>query len=98
MLKGKTVVLGVSGSIAAYKIANLASGEARCYVNGVLVQTLTANVLEFSSNALDQKFLIGRDTTLRYAEGDGEYWENREWEKKDEGKQEGAERKHILTL
>ena len=25
MLKGKTVILGVSGSIAAYKIANLAS-------------------------------------------------------------------------
>ena len=25
MLKGKTVVLGVTGSIAAYKIANLAS-------------------------------------------------------------------------
>ena len=27
MLKGKTVVLGVTGSIAAYKIANLASKE-----------------------------------------------------------------------
>ena len=25
MLKGKTIVLGVTGSIAAYKIANLAS-------------------------------------------------------------------------
>ena len=25
MLKGKTVILGVTGSIAAYKIANLAS-------------------------------------------------------------------------
>ena len=30
MLKGKTVVLGVTGSIAAYKIANLASDGYKC--------------------------------------------------------------------
>ena len=53
------------------------TGEARCYVNGELKQTLTENVLAYSDNALEQKFLIGRDTALRYAEGDGEYWENR---------------------
>ncbi|MBR2971517.1 MAG: hypothetical protein IKC61_01140, partial [Clostridia bacterium] len=58
-------------------VHDLASGEARCYVNGVLMQTLTENVLEYRSDAFDQKFLIGRDTALRYAEGDGEYWENR---------------------
>ena len=59
-------------------VNDVASGEARCYVDGVLIQTLTGNVLEFSSNALDQKFLIGRDTIYRYAEGDGEHWENRQ--------------------
>ena len=32
MLKGKTVLLGVSGSIAAYKIASLASADdAECH-------------------------------------------------------------------
>jgi hypothetical protein len=58
-------------------VHDTASGEARCYVNGELKQTVTENVLDYSANALDQKFLIGRDTALRYAEGDGEYWENR---------------------
>ena len=53
------------------------NGEARCYVDGELKQTVTENVVSYSSSALDQKFLIGRDTALRYAEGDGEYWENR---------------------
>ena len=58
-------------------VHDVASGEARCYVNGELKQTLTENVLGYSANAYDQKFLVGRDTALRYAEGDGEYWENR---------------------
>ena len=58
-------------------VHDVANGEVRCYVNGELKQTLTENVLAYSDNALDQKFLIGRDTALRYAEGDGEYWENR---------------------
>ena len=58
-------------------VHDVASTEARCYVNGELKQTLTENVVAYSDNALDQKFLIGRDTALRYAEGDGEYWENR---------------------
>ena len=58
-------------------VHDVASGEARCYVDGELVQTLTENVLEYSDKAYDQKFLIGRDSSLRYAEGDGEYWENR---------------------
>ena len=58
-------------------VHDVANGEALCYVNGVLQQTVTDNVSAYSSSVLDQKFLIGRDTTLRYAEGDGEYWENR---------------------
>ncbi len=58
-------------------VHDIASGEARCYVNGELKQTLTDDVSAYSSNILNNKFLIGRDTTLRYAEGDGEYWENR---------------------
>ena len=58
-------------------VHDVASGEARCYVNGELKQTLTDNVYAYAVNAFDNKFLIGRDTTVRYAEGDGEYWENR---------------------
>ena len=58
-------------------VHDVASGEARCYVNGELKQTVTENVLAYGTNALSNKFLIGRDTALRYAEGDGEYWENR---------------------
>ena len=36
MLKGKTVVLGVTGSIAAYKIANLASMLVKKHANCLL--------------------------------------------------------------
>ncbi|MCR5784624.1 MAG: bifunctional phosphopantothenoylcysteine decarboxylase/phosphopantothenate--cysteine ligase CoaBC [Eubacterium sp.] len=57
MLKGKTVVLGVSGSIAAYKIANLASAlvklnadvhvimtkNATNFINPITFETLTKN-------------------------------------------------------
>ena len=57
MLKGKTVVLGVSGSIAAYKIADLASklSKLRCdvhvimtknatnFINPITFETLTSN-------------------------------------------------------
>ncbi len=57
MLKGKTVVLGVTGSIAAYKIANLASSlvklhadvhvimtrNATNFINPITFETLTSN-------------------------------------------------------
>ena len=57
MLKGKTVVLAVTGSIAAYKIANLASmlKKLRCnvhvlmtrnatnFINPITFETLTSN-------------------------------------------------------
>ena len=57
MLKGKTVVLGVTGSIAAYKIANLASmlsklhadihvlmtQNATNFINPITFETLTGN-------------------------------------------------------
>ena len=57
MLKGKTVVLGVTGSIAAYKIANLASAlvklhadvhvimtqNATNFINPITFETLTSN-------------------------------------------------------
>ena len=59
-------------------VHDVASGEVRCYVDGVLKQTIAdTTVLDYADNAYDQNFLIGRDTALRYAEGDGEYWENR---------------------
>ena len=57
MLKGKTVVLAVTGSIAAYKIANLASmlkklhcdvqvlmtKNATNFINPIAFETLTSN-------------------------------------------------------
>lgn len=45
MLKGKTVVLGVSGSIAAYKIAYLASSLKKLYADVQVI--LTRNATEF---------------------------------------------------
>ena len=57
MLKGKTIILGVTGSIAAYKIANLASmlkkleadvhvimtKNATNFINPITFETLTGN-------------------------------------------------------
>ena len=45
MLKGKTVLLGVSGSIAAYKIANLASMLKKLHCNEHVL--MTANATNF---------------------------------------------------
>ena len=42
MLKGKTVVLGVSGSIAAYKIADLASKLSKLHCNVHVIMTRNA--------------------------------------------------------
>ena len=42
MLKGKTVILGVTGSIAAYKIANLASMLAKLHCNVHVIMTKNA--------------------------------------------------------
>ena len=45
MLKGKTVVLGVTGSIAAYKIANLASMLVKLHADVHVL--MTANATNF---------------------------------------------------
>ena len=45
MLQGKTVVLGVTGSIAAYKIANLASMLKKLHCN--VHVTMTQNATNF---------------------------------------------------
>ena len=42
MLKGKTVILGVTGSIAAYKIANLASMLVKLHCNAHVIMTKNA--------------------------------------------------------
>ena len=42
MLKGKTVVLAVSGSIAAYKIASLASALKKLHANVQVLMTKNA--------------------------------------------------------
>lgn len=42
MLKGKTVVLGVTGSIAAYKIANLASALVKLHADVTVIMTKNA--------------------------------------------------------
>ena len=39
MLKGKTVVLGVTGSIAAYKIANLARMHVKKHTENNVIMT-----------------------------------------------------------
>ena len=42
MLKGKTVVLGITGSIAAYKMANVASSLAKRHCDGQVMMTKNA--------------------------------------------------------
>ena len=42
MLKGKTVVLGVTGSIAAYKIASLASSLVKLHADVHVLMTQNA--------------------------------------------------------
>ena len=42
MLKGKTVILGVSGSIAAYKIASLASALVKLHCDVHVIMTKNA--------------------------------------------------------
>ena len=42
MLKGKTIILGVTGSIAAYKIANLASSLVKLHANVHVIMTKNA--------------------------------------------------------
>ena len=68
MLKGKTVVLGVTGSIAAYKIANLASmlvklhadvnvimtRNATNFINPITLETLTGN--KYLIDTFDRNF------------------------------------------
>ena len=44
MLKGKTVVLAVSGSIAAYKIASLASALGKLHADVQVLMTQNATV------------------------------------------------------
>ena len=69
MLKGKTVVLGVTGSIAAYKIANLASSlvklhadvhvimtkNATNFINPIAFETLTKN--KCMTDTFDRSFM-----------------------------------------
>ena len=69
MLKGKTVVLGVTGSIAAYKIANLASSlvklhadvhvimtkNATNFINPIAFETLTKN--KCMTDTFDRNFM-----------------------------------------
>ena len=42
MLKGKTVVLGITGSIAAYKMANVASSLAKMHCDVQVIMTKNA--------------------------------------------------------
>ena len=70
MLKGKTVVLGVTGSIAAYKIANLASSlvklhadvhvimtkNASNFINPIAFETLTKN--KCMTDTFDRNFIF----------------------------------------
>lgn len=72
MLKGKTVVLGVTGSIAAYKIANLASmlvklnadvhvimtRNATYFINPITFETLTGNKCLVDTFDRDFKFNV----------------------------------------
>ena len=60
MLKGKTVVLGVTGSIAAYKIAGLASRLVKLHadVHVIMTKNATNFIQKFCCTFLLLKFLF----------------------------------------
>lgn len=49
MLKGKTVLLGITGSIAAYKIAYLASALKKLHADVHVLMTENATILSIRS-------------------------------------------------
>lgn len=49
MLSGKNVVLGVTGSIAAYKIANLASALVKLHADVTVIMTKMRQILSIPS-------------------------------------------------
>ena len=73
MLKGKTVILGVSGSIAAYKIANLASMlvKLQCEVHVIMTKNATNFINPVTFEALtNQKCLVDNfDRSFQYHVG-----------------------------
>ena len=71
MLKGKTVVLGVSGSIAAYKIANLASmlKKLHCNVHVLMTQNATnfINPITFETLTENKCLIDTFDRNFQYS-------------------------------
>ena len=51
MLKGKTVILGITGSIAAYKMANVASMLKKLHCNVEVI--MTKNAVNFIADSGD---------------------------------------------
>ena len=61
MLKGKTVVLGVTGSIAAYKIANLASMLSKLHADIHVLMT------ENATNFRSEERRVGKECRSRWS-------------------------------
>ena len=82
MLKGKTVLLGVTGSIAAYKIANLASmlsklhadihvlmtENATKFINPITFETLTGNKCLIDTFDRNFQFNVGHVAIAKKAD------------------------------
>ena len=89
MLKGKTVLLGITGSIAAYKIAYLASAlhklhadvhvlmteNATNFINPITFETLTGN--KCLVDTFDRNFHFRGGTRIRGQEGRCCDWSHR---------------------
>ena len=71
MLKGKTVVLAVSGSIAAYKIASLASALKKLHANVHVLMTQNAvnfiNPITFESLTGNKCLVDTFDRNFQYS-------------------------------
>ena len=71
MLKGKTVVLAVSGSIAAYKIASLASALKKLHANVQVLMTKNAvnfiNPITFESLTGNKCLVVTFDQNFQYS-------------------------------
>ena len=67
MLAGKTIILGVTGSIAAYKIANLASMlmKQHCEVHVIMTENATKFINPITFESLtNQKCFIAENINL----------------------------------
>ena len=88
MLKGKTVILGVTGSIAAYKIADLASKLSKLHCNVHVIMTKNAtnfiNPITFEEKIyFGVLYFLSTKQVVTYSTDNHDYSVNESYDKAD---------------